>query len=129
MRKYTQRVGYLLLISVIMLTGVYSEVAYSQASANYQTERSVRDAGGGERSSTNYRLNDSLGQSAVAAVSTSPNYVHTSGFSEDPEQSYPGSDPTPTPGPPIPEPGTLILFGIGMLGLLAIVRRKRTLKK
>jgi hypothetical protein len=124
MRTYIQRVGYLLLISVIILTGVYSEVTYSQISPNYQTERSVLDAGGGERSSTNYRLYDSLGQPAVAAVSTSPNYVHTSGFSEGPEQSDPGPDPTPTPGSPIPEPGTIILFGTGVFGLFMLMRRK-----
>jgi hypothetical protein len=34
--------------------------------------------------------------------------------------------PTPTPGSGvIPEPGTIVLFGVGLLGLLTLLRRKR----
>jgi hypothetical protein len=39
----------------------------------------------------------------------------------------PGADPTPTPDPSaIPEPATLVLFGIGLLGLLAALRKRRS---
>ncbi|MCP4400513.1 MAG: PEP-CTERM sorting domain-containing protein [bacterium] len=36
----------------------------------------------------------------------------------------PSPDPTPTPGNVIPGPSTLILLGIGLFGLLALVRRR-----
>jgi uncharacterized repeat protein (TIGR02543 family) len=36
--------------------------------------------------------------------------------------------PTPTPNP-IPEPTTLILVGVGLFGLLALLRRRRGQKK
>jgi hypothetical protein len=98
--------------------------AFSQSSANYQIARSVLDAGGGDRNSTMYAMCDSLGQVSGAAVSTSSNYRHIPGFYE---CGLTGGSPPPPPPPPppaIPEPGTLILFGGGIIGLLILVRRR-----
>jgi hypothetical protein len=123
MRATQRRCRYLLVISVIMLIWLSAGVAYSQSSANYQIERSVLDAGGGDRSSMNYGMCDSLGQPSGTTISTSSNYIHTPGFYEC--EVFSGSLPTPTPTPqPIPEPGTLILVGIGLIGVLAFGKRK-----
>jgi hypothetical protein len=134
MRAIQQHIWYILLIIAIMLAWQGTEVAYSQANPNYRIEWSVLDAGGGERSSMNYRIWDSLGQPSGTVVSTSSNYIHVPGFYEDLGQSDPdpgsgpGPDPTSTP-PPIPETGTLILFGTGLFGLFIFMRRRLRKRK
>jgi hypothetical protein len=125
MKATQRRRWHLLFISVIMLTWLSTGVVYGQSSANYQIERSVLDAGGGDRNSSNYGMCDSVGQPSGTVVSTSSNYIHTPGFYECNTQSGPGPEPTPTP-PPIPEPGTLVLFAIGLIGVLVFRRRIRS---
>ena len=117
---------YLALIGVILLIWLNAGAIYGQSSANYRIQRSVLDAGGGDRGSANYSACDSVGQPSGTTISTSGNYIHTPGFYECDTQSGPGpgSDPTPTP-PPIPEPGTLILFGIGLVGVFVFRRKMR----
>jgi hypothetical protein len=124
MTKNIRQCRYLLVLSVILLIWLNAGLASGLSSANYQIERAVLDAGGGERSSPNYSMCDSVGQPSGTAVSTSSNYIHTPGFYECNTQSGPGPDPTPTPGAPIPESGTLVLFGTGLLGLFLFMRRK-----
>ena len=129
MRATQQHIWYILLISAMMLAWQGTQVAYSQASPNYQIERAVLDAGGGERISMNYRIWDSLGQPSGTVVSTSSNYTHIPGYYRDSTQSSPGPGPTPPPSNVIPEPGTLVLFGTGLLGLLIFVKRILKQKK
>ncbi len=125
MRATQRRYWHLLLISVILLIWLSAGTVYGQSSANYQIERAVLDAGGGERGSSHYSVCDSVGQPSGTAVSTSSNYIHIPGFYECNTQSGPGPDPTPT-SPPIPEPSTLILLGIGLIGVLVFRRKIRS---
>ncbi len=98
--------------------------AFSQANAHYRIERSVLDAGGGERESATYIICDSLGQVSGADVSTSASFRHLPGFYECRSAEGPPT-PTPTPTPnAIPEPGTLILFGSGLVGMLILIKRR-----
>ena len=127
MRTPQRRFRYPSLIGIIMLIWMSAGTIFGQSSANYQIQRSVLDAGGGDRNSSNYSVCDSVGQPSGTVISTSSNYIHTPGFYECNTQNGPGPDPTPTP-PPIPEPGTLILFGIGLIGLL-VFRKKIHIKR
>jgi hypothetical protein len=82
------------------------------------------DTGGGERRSLNYNVCDSLGQLSGTIVSTSAQYIRIPGFYECFVQSV---DPGPIQPPPVtvvPEPGTLILLGLGLGGLLIAIRNK-----
>ena len=122
---HTRRCWYGLVISIVMLTWLWAGEAFCQSSEHYRIERSVLDAGGGDRNSANYALCDSLGQVSGAAVSTSNCYRHIPGFYECAiTEEPPPPPPTPTPTDPIPEPGTLILFGSGVVGLFILVRRR-----
>jgi hypothetical protein len=125
MSTIQQHICYVCLLSLFLLIWLHSGVvAYGQSSTNYQIERSVLDAGGGQRNSSNYRTCDSVGQPSGTTISISSNYIHTPGYYECDTQSDPGPDPSPTPPAAIPEPGTLSLFGSGVLGLLILTRRK-----
>ena len=125
MRATQRRLWYLLFTSIIVLTWLSAVTVYGQSSANYQIERSVLDAGGGDRSSVNYSMCDSVGQPSGTIVSTSSNYIHTPGFYECTVTTGPPPPPPPPP-PAILEPGTLILFGIGLLGVLVFRRKMRS---
>ena len=126
----TRRCWYGLVISIVMLTWLWAGDVFSQSSAHYRIERSVLDAGGGDRNSANYTMCDSLGQFSGVAVSTSSSYRHIPGFYECAiTGGPPPPPPTPTPTNPIPEPGTLILFGSGVAGLFILVRWKLNKKK
>ena len=131
MKTSTFRCWSLIVISVMIISWLSVDSAYSQSSANYQIERAVLDAGGGERNSENYGLCDSLGQPSSGVISTSASFIHIPGFYEcyvegnDPGPGPgPGPDPEPTPPAAIPEPGTFVLFATGILGLGLLLKRK-----
>jgi hypothetical protein len=76
------------LIAGLLLAGI----AVAQVSTNYDLHWSFLNSGGGERSSSGYRAQDSLGQWA-AGLASSASYRVESGF-------WPGvAQPTPTPSP------------------------------
>jgi hypothetical protein len=127
MIKTIRQGRYLLVLSIILLIWLNAGAASGLSSANYQIERAVLDAGGGERSSPNYSMCDSVGQPSGTAVSASSNYIHTPGFYEC--NVTIGPPPPPPPPPAIPEPGMLILFGSGLFGLLILMRRKLKKRK
>jgi hypothetical protein len=126
---HTRRCWYVFVISIVMLSWLCAGDAFSQSSGNYRIERSVLDAGDGDRNSANYALCDSLGQVSGTAISTSSSYRHIPGFYECSITGGSPPPPTPTSTNPIPEPGTLILFGSVVVGLFMLVRRTLNKKK
>ena len=78
-KKETKRyVGMGVLLSIFLL--VASTVTAQMASPNYRITSSVLDDGGGQASSTNYRVGDSIGQSTAIGLSQSQNYSISAGF-------------------------------------------------
>lgn len=75
-----RKVWYLLFISAMILTWVHTNVAYSQSSTNYTIPWSVLDGGGGIRSSVNYTLMHSIGQTAGVGTASSSQYTNFAGF-------------------------------------------------
>jgi hypothetical protein len=125
MKLTKKHVWFLVISSMLVLCLLGQGQAVAQSSTNYRIERSVVDTGGGERRSLNYTVCDSLGQPSGTIVSTSAQYIHIPGFYECVVQS---SGPPPIKTPPVtvvPEPGTMILLGLGLGGLLIVVRRTR----
>jgi hypothetical protein len=113
------------MISVIVLIMMNAGMMFAQSSTNYQIEGSVLDAGGGDRNSASYLLCDSVGQPSGTTISISSNYTHIPGFYEcNVQTGDPGLDPSPTPTTPIPESGTLVLFGTGVTGMFILLRRR-----
>ena len=60
-------------------------LASGPSSTNYAIAWDVVDSGGGESSSTNYRIVDSVGQPTALGTSASTNYMLTGGFHSPPD--------------------------------------------
>lgn len=59
-----------------------------------------------------------------AVILTYPNYSYAAyPYESSPSVIYEGS-PGPSPTPAVPEPGSLLMFGTGMVGLAGLLRRK-----
>ncbi len=124
MRTRQTRQGWLV-IGAIACIWLCAGNAFGPSGAQYQMTGSVLDAGGGSRTSEHYSVYDSLGQVSGADVSTSSHYQHIPGFYADDVTAWLPPTPPPTTTPaPIPEPGTLMLFGSGLVGLVMLMRRK-----
>jgi hypothetical protein len=55
-------------------------LSFAQSSVNYQLISSVADQGGAPSQSSNYEVVDAVGQSSPVGVSSSTNYIISSGF-------------------------------------------------
>ena len=71
--------GLALLVPLMLLVAVPS-IPAQMGSPNFQISSSVLDDGGGQESSTNFRLNDSIGQAGAIGTSQSPHYSLSAGF-------------------------------------------------
>ena len=116
MKTSTRQFLATLFMSSLILTGLFNGIAYSKSGNDYQLTRSTLNAGGNIWTSTNYRMRGSLGQLPQTKISVSKKTI--SSLEPSPAHS---ENSTLTP---IPEPGTLVLFGVGGFGLLILIRRK-----
>ena len=79
MLKYKRWIGGILLFPLIL---IFMDVgtAIAQASANYKMQKDVLDAAGAPSTSSNYKLDDAVGQSSAIGGSASANYSLSAGF-------------------------------------------------
>ena len=70
---------------------------------------------------TDFYLSQTDPETGTAGIDYSPEYTLYFSSILDIETS---GGPGPGPGNPVPEPATLLLMGIGLLGLLGVQRRK-----
>ncbi len=100
------------LLGIIMISG--SLLAAGQSSENYAIPRDVISTGGGVRTSANYTIKDTIGQSSTIGMTDSSNYRIFSGF------WGPLGEYIPPPVPTVSVIGLLV-----MLGLITWQVRKR----
>ena len=67
-----------LIVAVLIL--ICTGMAYASSSPNYQIKSDVISGGGGEGSSTNYDLSDTIGQASAIGSSSSTTYANFGGF-------------------------------------------------
>ncbi len=86
-----------LVIGLSMLPAA-NTLAGGQSSTNFSIPNDTISMGGGERTSTSFRVLDTVGQTSVIGVSESTNFTLYSGFWGPVEPA----EPTPTPTPTVP---------------------------
>ena len=69
-----------MLVCPLLLLFTIEDTSLAQSSVNYQLINSVADQGGASSQSSNHEVVDAVGQPSPVAVSSSTNYIVTSGF-------------------------------------------------
>jgi len=69
-----------MLVCPLLLMFITASLSLAQSSVNYQLINSVADQGGAPSQSSNHEVVDAVGQASPLEVSTSTNYIITSGF-------------------------------------------------
>ena len=69
-----------MLVCPLILMFTTENLSFAQSSANYQLINSVADQGGAPSQSSNHEMVDAVGQPSPVGVSSSTNYIISSGF-------------------------------------------------
>jgi hypothetical protein len=146
MQIQQQKFWPLIFMSILMLTGFSPEPASSQSSEHTRTEQVGLNAGSGTWTTSKYRIKGSLGQlprmrisvSEKALRSSEPSggdvtlldqslkeSISTPEISELESISVPSSFSVIQTPTPVPESGTFLLFGAGMIGMFLLIKRTR----
>jgi len=79
MHIYIKKVLWVLVCTLLMMFAT-AYLSYAQSSTNYQLMSSVADQGGAPSQSSNHEVVNAVGQPSPLGVSSSTNYIVTSGF-------------------------------------------------
>jgi len=79
MHIYRTRIIWMLVCPLLLMFTI-EDTSLAQSSVNYQLVNSVADQGGASSQSSNHEVVDAVGQPSPVAVSSSTNYIVTSGF-------------------------------------------------
>ena len=78
-KKYKQWIGSIILIPLILLF-MGRRIAFTQSSTDYQILKDVIDQKGATSQSNSYQVFDAVGQPSPVSVTSSNNYIVSSGF-------------------------------------------------
>jgi len=79
MKELYIKIGCILFFILILFTGFFAEL-WAQSSSSYKILKSVLDQAGNTSQSSGYVITDASGQPSPIGVSTSTNYIESSGF-------------------------------------------------
>lgn len=80
MKMYNHIKDIWMLVCPLILIFTTADLSFAQSSANYQLINSVADQGGAPSQSSNHEVVDAVGQPSPVGVSSSTNYIISSGF-------------------------------------------------
>jgi hypothetical protein len=78
-KKYKKWIGSIILIPLILLF-IGRRIVFTQSSTNYQIQKQVIDQAGAASQSNSYQVFDAVGQPSPVRVTSSNNYIVSSGF-------------------------------------------------